>query len=64
MTPVFSCLPKSGLGVKTAPENWGTKYLFNCFTYNSGILHRETDEKNFRTMRDEKCDFLKFGKKI
>ena len=31
------------LGVKIAPANWDTKYPFNCFTYNSGIFHNETN---------------------
>ena len=48
------------LGVKTVPENGILNTHLNCFTYNSVIFHNETKWKNFFTMKDEKCDFLKF----
>ena len=47
-----------------ANENWRTKYPFNCFTYNSGIFHNETNWEYFLIMRHEKCNFLRFVKKI
>ena len=46
------------------PENWDTKYLFNCFTFHISIFHNETNWENFLTIRDEKCDFLRLVKKI
>lgn len=52
------------LGVKTAPENLGTQYPSNCFTYNSGIFHNETHCKNFLTIRNEKCDAIEFFEKF
>ena len=51
---IFSYLPQIGfLGVKTAPENWGTNYPYNYFTYNSFTFHNGTTWKNFPTMRDK-----------
>lgn len=64
-TSVFSNLPKWGFwGVKTAPENWGAAYLFNCFAYNSGMFRNETNSKNFLPLRGQKGNFLKFIKKF
>ena len=48
---------------KITAEKCGTKYPFNCFTYNNRIFHNQTNSKNILTMRDEICDFFQLDKK-
>ena len=44
-------------GVNTTSEKCGTKYPFNCFTYNNRIFHNQTNSNHVLTIKDEKCDF-------
>ena len=39
----FLCAQNGFEGVKTTPEKCGTKYPFNCFTYNYRIFHNQTN---------------------
>ena len=51
-------------GVKTTPEKCGTKYPFNCSTYNNRIFHNQTNLNNILTIKDEKFYFVNLIKNM
>ena len=60
----FFICPNRIFGGENRPPKIGLVNTHLILTYYNVIFYNETTWKNFLTIRDEKCDFLKFVEKF